>query len=180
MNPRGCEDAAVTWRSDAPGVVSLLLLSNQTTRGEVGHAAELRRRVSAVSLGFPVGEGGCSVNLIHCPLRAREAGRRDADPHRPRRRRADRTDDDDVSFAWQGRRRASAASYRVIGPTAPRFNNRVEGTGVVLSLPTFRLDRARSLSVGAWLPKNLARRSFGGAMPARPARAGAAAAGRRW
>ena len=43
---------------------------------------------------------------------------------------------------------------------------------VVLSLPTFRLASARSLSLGAWLPKNLARRIFGGAMPARPARAG--------
>jgi hypothetical protein len=30
--------------------------------------------------------------------------------------------------------------------------------GVVLSLPIFRLVRSRSLSLGAWVPKNLARR----------------------
>ncbi len=44
---------------------------------------------------------------------------------------------------------------------------------VVLSLPNFRLVRSRSLSLGAWVPKNLARRTlgFGGALPARPARA---------
>jgi hypothetical protein len=29
---------------------------------------------------------------------------------------------------------------------------------VVLSLPIFRLVRSRSLSLGAWVPKNLARR----------------------
>ena len=33
MNPRGCEDAAVTWRPDAPGAISLPQLSNQITRG---------------------------------------------------------------------------------------------------------------------------------------------------
>jgi hypothetical protein len=49
----------------------------------------------------------------------------------------------------------------------------------VLSHPTFRLERSPSLSLGAWLPNNLARRIFGGAMRARPdvADASASAAG---
>ena len=68
------------------------------------------------------------------------------------------------------------------GSTAPTalIESRVDWLYIVLSLPTFRLVRSWSLSLSAGLPKNLARRIFGGAMPARPARAGAAGAGRRW
>jgi len=40
---------------------------------------------------------------------------------------------------------------------------------VVLSLPIFRLVRSRSLSLGAWVPKNLARRTKAAARPARAA-----------
>src|SRR5271168_2449286 len=46
------------------------------------------------------------------------------------------------------------------GSTAPTalIESRVDWVYVVLSLPIFRLARPRSLSLGAWVPKNLARR----------------------
>ena len=50
----------------------------------------------------------------------------------------------------------------------------------MLSLRHFRLASWRSLSLGGWWPRIRCGAVTGGAMPARPARAGAAGAGRRW
>ena len=55
---------------------------------------------------------------------------------------------------------AAAAPLSGTGSASPRpdRNSWLRGLYVVLSLPIFRLVRSRSLSLGAWVPKNLARR----------------------
>ena len=80
-----------------------------------------------------------------------------------RRRRRRRFHFSDIPVRGGGD--GDGATYGVSFATT-RSQQLAWGLYVVLSLLKFRLVRSRSLSLGAWVPKNLARRSmaFGGAM----------------
>ena len=76
--------------------------------------------------------------------------------------------DKQVSAAQPAGAGRSASELAGIGACLVRARL-AEGLYVVLSLPNFRLVRSRSLSLGAWVAKNLARRRKQSARPARAA-----------